>query len=92
MTCFYNIIPKFCPVVKPFLKLIHIARAFVLQKLRDELINLKKISMQFQKKCNQYTSLCSWHNICVRLGEVKLGLFCRFSNFFFLVLKPCHIV
>lgn len=39
--------------------------------------------MQFQKKCNQYTSLCSWHNICVMLGEVKLGLFCRFSNFFF---------
>lgn len=39
--------------------------------------------MQFQKKCNQYTSPCSWHNICVMLGEVKLGLFCRFSNFFF---------
>lgn len=38
--------------------------------------------MQFQKKCNQYTSLCSWHNICVMLGEVKLGLFCRFSNYF----------
>lgn len=49
--------------------------------------------MQFQKKCRQYTSLCSWHNIWVMLGEAMLGLFCRFSNyFFFLVLKPCHIV